>query len=110
MTFKEFMEEYWLKSIILFVVISAFSIITIVGHNILSANQGLLFELFSNLLFFISLTILWPYLVTILVTEIPKVSAWNINSLLIVAGAVLNVVYVYIVSCALIKLVLWVKK
>jgi len=106
MSFKTFMQENWLSSILIFVLVSVFSVSLIFFQNLAeSSGSGLLLEVLSILLFFVSLFLLGPYLVGVIATESKLVFlgiTWNVY--VFWSLIVLNVIYVYLFSCALILL------
>lgn len=104
------MEEYWKTSLVIFAIFSVFTVSTVFAHNLIK-GEGILLDLISALFFFLSLTVLWPYLVAILITESPVV--WlgiNWNNWIMTFGVIGNIAFIYILSCALIVLYNWVKK
>ena len=106
MEFKEFMKEYWIKSVILFMLIGVFTALTLYASNFLGEDSGVGSEIVSSLTFFISLIILLPFTVATLVTESPVVwlgITWN--SFIIVSSVIINLLYVYVLSCGIIILI-----
>lgn len=111
MSFKEFMRENWIKSIVIFLVFSAFTVLTLFSHSLFEGADEGLTSIITSLLFFVSLIFLWPYLVITLVTESPVVwlgIEWN--TFLTVSVIIINVLYIYTLSCSLIALVHYIKR